>query len=91
MRSVFIGKVTMYGGEPMQNAVMTLENEPGAPCTLKVGCGEKVCGYVTGGEAAVIKEYLLKGMKLYCLAGEPEEKEKGVRHTVKVYYTPGKI
>ena len=35
--------------------------------------------------------YMQNGMRLYCLYGERNEKEKGAEYTVKVYYTPDKI
>ena len=91
MRDKYIGAVNVHGGEPAADEKMYFESEPDAKRTLRVMCGGSVCCYVTGGEAAVLAVFLRQGMKLYCLRGEDGEKEIGVQHTVKVYYTPDKI
>ena len=91
MKDKFMGTVNVHGGEPVPEEKMLFSPEPDAKRTLQVLCGGRVCCYVTGGEAAVITVFLQRGMKLYCVRGEDEEKEKGVQHTVKVYYTPEKI
>ena len=86
-----MGSLAVFGGEPAEGEKMTFAPDPDAHGALKVVCGDRVCCYVTGGEAAVISVFMRNGMRLYCLRGEDEEKEKGVQHTVKVYYVPGKI
>ena len=91
MKDRYIGDVILTGGEPEPDNRMTFVHEPGARRMLRVMCGEKECGYITGPAAAVLETFIQNGMRLYCLNGTKSEKEKGAVYTVKVYYTPEKI
>ncbi|MBO4501727.1 MAG: hypothetical protein J5760_05740 [Clostridia bacterium] len=91
MEAEFIGVFNITGGEPCEKERMYFSPDPDARRTVKVYRGDTVYGYVTGGEAAVLMQFIKQGMRLYCLRGNAEEKEKGVQYTVKAYYTPDKI
>ena len=91
MKDRFIGDAVIAGGEPDPAERMDITPEPGARRTLRVCRGDTVYGYITGGTAAVLMTYMQSGMRLYCLNGERNEKEKGAEYTVKVYYAPDKI